>query len=152
MSDGNGGTDTATVTVTVTAVNDPPVAVNDSVTVAEDSGATVVDVLANDSIAPDAGETLTVTAVTQPANGTVTLVGGVVSFTPAANFNGTTSFTYTISDGNGGTATATVTVTVTPVNDPPNAVDDASRWPRTAAPRCSTCWPTTRSRRTWARR
>jgi hypothetical protein len=54
-----------------------------------------------------------VTAVTQPANGTVTLVGGVVSFTPAANFNGTTTFTYTISDGNGGTATATVTVTVT---------------------------------------
>jgi hypothetical protein len=94
--------------------------------VAEDSGATVVNVLANDSTAPDTGETLTVTAVTQPATGgTVTLVGGVVRFTPAANFSGTTTFTYTVSDGNGGTATATVTVTVTAVNDPPTAVNDA---------------------------
>ena len=88
---------------------------------AEDSGATVLDVLANDTTAPDTGETLTVTAVTQPASGTVTLhAAACVSFTPAANFNGTTTFTYTISDGNGGTATATVTVTVTPVNDPPD--------------------------------
>ncbi|MDY7228677.1 Ig-like domain-containing protein [Hyalangium rubrum] len=123
--DGNGGTDTATVTVTVTPVNDPPDAVNDTRTVAEDSAPTVVNVLANDTSAPDVGETLTVTAVTQPANGTVTLTGGVVSFQPAPNFNGTTSFTYTISDGNGGTDTATVTVTVTPVNDPPDAVDDS---------------------------
>jgi uncharacterized protein (TIGR03382 family) len=126
ISDGNGGTATATVTVTVTSANDPPDAVNDALTVAEDSGATVVDVLTNDSIAPDTGETLTVTTVTQPASGgTVTLTGGLVVFTPAANFNGTTSFTYTISDGNGGTDTATVTVTVTPVNDPPDAVNDA---------------------------
>jgi hypothetical protein len=109
----------------VTAVNDPPAANNDALTVMEDSGATVVDVLANDSSAPDTGETLTVTAVTQPAaGGTVTLAGGVVSFTPAANFSGTTAFTYTISDGNGGTATATVTVTVTAVNDPPVANND----------------------------
>jgi uncharacterized protein (TIGR03382 family) len=125
VSDGNGGTDTATVTVTVTPVNDPPDAVNDSYTVDEDSGATPLDVLANDSTAPDVGETLTVSAVTQPVGGTVTLAGGVVSFTPAAHFFGTTTFTYTVSDGNTGSDTATVTVTVTPVNDPPNASDDA---------------------------
>ncbi len=80
--------------------------------------------LANDSTAPDTGETLTVASVTQPANGTVTLTGGVVRFTPPAGFNGTVTFTYTVSDGNGGTDTATVTVTVTPVNDPPTANDD----------------------------
>ncbi len=92
---------------------------------AEDSGATVVDVLANDTTAPDTGETLTVTAVTQPAaGGTVTLNDGVVTFTPAPDFNGTVTFTYTVSDGNGGTGTATVTVTVTPVNDPPTGVAD----------------------------
>ncbi|KFE60960.1 internalin [Hyalangium minutum] len=124
-SDGNGGTDTATVTVTVDPVNDPPTANNDTLTVAEDSGATMVDVLANDSIAPDTGETLSVTAVTQPANGTVTLIGGVVRFMPAPNFNGTTTFTYTVRDSSGGTATATVTVTVTPVNDPPLATNDS---------------------------
>ncbi|MBN1210724.1 MAG: OmpA family protein [Myxococcaceae bacterium] len=59
------------------------------------------------------GETLTVTEVTQPANGgTVTLTDGVVTFTPAAGFEGTVTFTYTVSDDNGGTDTVTVTVHV----------------------------------------
>ena len=52
-------------------------------------------------------------------------------FTPAANYNGPASFTYTVSDGQGGTATATVNVAVTPVNDDPqpqtdNATDAAN--------------------------
>ncbi|MDV7214309.1 Ig-like domain-containing protein, partial [Azotobacter beijerinckii] len=73
--------DVGTLTITVGPVNDAPDAVNDSFTVAEDSGATVLNLLANDSFAPDTGETLTVTAVTQPAvGGSVTLAGGVVSF------------------------------------------------------------------------
>ncbi len=63
--------------------------------------------------------------MTQPANGTVTLVAGVVSYTPNANYFGTDSFTYTVSDGNGGTATATVNVTVTAVNDNPTAITTA---------------------------
>ncbi len=126
ISDGNGGTATATVTMTVTPVNDNPTANTDSATVAEDSSATIVDVLANDSIAPDTGETLTVTAVTQPVHGTVTLVGGVVTYKPDANYNGPDSFTYTISDGNGGTDTATVNVTVTSVNDNPTANNDSA--------------------------
>ena len=124
ISDGNGGTDTATVTVNVANVNDNPVAIDDTVNVNEDSGATVINVLPNDGIAPDTGETLTVTAVTQPANGTVTLVGGVVSYTPNPNYFGTDTFTYTISDGNGGTDTATVTVNVANVNDNPVDGDD----------------------------
>jgi hypothetical protein len=121
ISDGNGGVDTATVIVTVNSVNDPPDVNDDSVDVDEDSGATAVDVLANDSIAPDVGETLTITAVTQGANGSVAITGGgsAVSYTPSANFWGTDQFTYTVSDGNGGTDTATVTVNVRPVNDAP---------------------------------
>ena len=119
IGDGNGGTDTATVIVTVNSVNDPPDAIDDSATVDEDSGATSVDVLANDSLAPDAGETLAITAVTQGANGSVVITGGMVSYTPHANFSGADQFTYTVGDGNGGTDTATVHVTVTPVNDVP---------------------------------
>jgi uncharacterized repeat protein (TIGR01451 family) len=126
ISDGNGGTAFATVTVTVTPVNDPPVAQDDATTVAEDSTATVIPVLANDSTAPDTDETLTVTAVTQPAHGSVSFSGTEVRFSPEPDFNGVTGFRYTISDGNGGTASATVTVTVTPVNDPPVAQDDAT--------------------------
>jgi endonuclease I len=122
ISDGNGGTDTASVGVTITPANDPPQANDDTLAIDEDAGATVVNVLANDSFAPDAGETLTVIAVTQGSLGSVSLVGGVVSYTPNSNANGSDAFTYTISDGNGGTDTATVAVTIAALNDAPTAV------------------------------
>ena len=121
VSDGPGGTDTGHRVVTVTPVNDAPVAVDDTATVAEDSRAHAIDVLANDTD-PDTGDTLTITAVTQPANGTVVITGaGTVTYTPDANFTGTDTFTYTVTDGAVATDTATVTVTVTPVNDAPTA-------------------------------
>ncbi|MGE2693022.1 Ig-like domain-containing protein, partial [Mycolicibacterium pulveris] len=112
-SDGNGGTATATVYVTVNPVNDAPVAVDDAVTVDED-GVAVVGVLGNDTDLD--GDELSVTAAGAAGNGTVTLVDGVLTYTPDTDFHGTDWFTYTISDGNGGTATATVYVTVNPVN------------------------------------
>ena len=114
IADAAGLTDTATVTVTVTNVdNDAPDAVNDTATVAEDSGANPINVLANDTD-PDPGDTRTITAVTQPANGTVAITGTApCTYTPAANFAGTDTFTYTIADAAGLTDTATVTVTVT---------------------------------------
>lgn len=128
ISDGAGGTDTATVSVTVNSVNAAPDAVNDTVTVAEDSPATIINVLANDTDRENG--TLRVTAVTQPANGTVTLSpNGVVSFTPNPNFAGTTSFTYTVTDPGNKTDTATVNVTVTGLNDPPVAVNDSVTLP-----------------------
>ncbi|QDU21945.1 Ig-like domain-containing protein [Urbifossiella limnaea] len=126
LSDGNGGTTSGWVTVIVTPVNDAPTANTDALTVAEDAAPTAVPVLANDTFAPDTGETLTVVAVTQPAHGTVTLLAGVVSYVPAADFNGTDTFTYTISDGNGGTAVGTVRVTVTAVNDRPTVAAPAT--------------------------
>src|SRR5207248_2670834 len=127
VSDGNGGTATATVNVTVTPVNDPPAANPDTLTLPEDSPPTVVDVLANDSSAPDVGEALTVTAVTQPAaGGSVTLSAGVVRFAPPPAYTGRDGFGYTVSDGNGGTATATVSVIVTAVNDAPVATGAAT--------------------------
>src|SRR5262249_36881672 len=57
---------------------------------------------------------LAVTAVTQGAHGTVAINAGQtsVTYTPAASFIGSDSFTYTVSDGAGGSATATVSVTV----------------------------------------
>jgi VCBS repeat-containing protein len=121
-----GGSST-TVTVTVTCVDDPPVAVNDSATVLEDSGATSVPVLANDTD-PDAGP-ISITSVTQPTNGTVVITGGGTGLTYAPKVNycnnpsGTPdTFTYTLTPGG---STATVTVTVTCVNDPPVAAPDA---------------------------
>ena len=122
ISDGNGGTDSATVTVSIGAVNDPPVAQDDSDTTDEDTPVTI-GVLDNDSD-PD-GDSLVVQSVTQPANGIVVNNGSDIAYTPDPDFHGSDMFTYTISDGNGGADTATVTVTVDPVNDPPVAQDDS---------------------------
>jgi hypothetical protein len=76
-----------------------------------------INLLANDTDAN--GDTLSVTANTAPANGTVTRTGGSATYTPAAGFSGTNSFTYTLSDGKGGTATGTATVSVSAAPAPP---------------------------------
>src|SRR4051812_43780358 len=104
-----------------------PHAGDDVVTVLEDSGASTITVLSNDSD-PDASQTLTITSVSAPAHGVAALVGGgmALSYAPAADFFGSDSFTYTISDGHNGTATATVTVTVVPVNDRPSFTKGAN--------------------------
>ena len=72
--------------------------------------AVAIDVLANDTDADD--DELTITAVTQSENGTVTQDGTKVIFTPKLGFRGTARFTYTASDGRGGSDMATVIVAV----------------------------------------
>ncbi len=124
LSDLQGGTDTATVTVTVNAVNDPPVANDDTATTDEDTAA-VIEVLANDTDSD--GGTLSITSTTIPPNGTVVVnPDGTITYTPNADFNGEDTFSYTLSDLQGGTDTATVTVTVNAINDPPVANDDTA--------------------------
>ncbi|MFC6199503.1 tandem-95 repeat protein, partial [Ponticaulis profundi] len=122
VNDGSEDGNTVTVTLNVGAVNDAPVAISDSFTVDEDSGATTLNLLANDTDIE--GDAITITSVTQPVGGTVTITNGGadVSFTPDADFNGTTSFTYTVNGGD----TATVTLTVTPVNDAPVGTDGSA--------------------------
>ena len=123
----NGGS-SATVSVTVTCVDDSPVAVNDSATVNEDSGAGAITVLSNDTDID--GGPKSIASVTQPANGTVLITGGGTGLTYAPNANycnnppGTTpdTFTYTLNGG----STATVSVTVTCVDDAPTAVNDSA--------------------------
>ena len=105
-------TATGTVTVTVTAVNDPPVAADDSATT--DGREVVIDVLANDTDV-DEEDTLSVIEVEGAANGDVVITddGATVTYTPGENFitNGSDSFTYTVSDGNEASMdTSTVTV------------------------------------------
>jgi YD repeat-containing protein len=104
-------------------LNRPPVANNDSASVAA-SAAVDILVRANDSD-PD-GDSLAVTAVGTPSGGgAVAIQGGGthVRYTAPAT-GGAKTFTYTISDGRGGTASASVTVNVTASNSPPVAVND----------------------------
>ena len=116
ITDGNGGTNAALISIAVT--NRPPVAVNDFAGTPENVVVTI-PVLAND-FDPD-GDALTIVSVS-PTNGTASISGTNVLFTPANNFIGTTFVGYTITDGFGGTNAALVTVTVT--NLPPVATPD----------------------------
>ncbi|WP_193244109.1 Ig-like domain-containing protein [Vibrio navarrensis] len=122
ISDGNGGTDTADVKVTVDAVNDGPVATDDTASGTEDGGVITIDVLANDSDVD--GDTLTITGATVPAEqGTVAIVDGKLEFTPANGFSGKATVTYTITDGVA-FDTAEVSVSVNRVSVDPITADD----------------------------
>ncbi len=124
ISDGNGGTDEGEVVVTVTPTNEQPVAVDDALTAVEDTAGSV-NVLTNDS--DDDGDPLVVETLNPSAdNGTVSCeTDGICTYTPNPDFAGSDTFTYTINDGQGGADSGAVAVTVTPVNDPPNAVNDS---------------------------
>jgi uncharacterized protein YjdB len=100
-----------TAMLTVLAVNNPPLAVNDSASTKAGRSVTI-KVLLNDSD-PD-GDKLTVTGIpTPPANGSVVInANNTITYTPRSGFKGTDSFQYQISDGRGGMAIATVTVNV----------------------------------------
>ncbi len=111
VSDGHGGSGKAKVKLKITGVNDAPVAADDAATTDVDTPVTIA-ALANDTDVD--GDGLSVSGVTQGANGAVTVnVDSSVTFTPEAGFTGSDSFTYSVSDGNGGGDTGTVTVTVT---------------------------------------
>lgn len=113
----NGGIDTSppqTFSIIVTPVNDPPVAIGDSLYAhSEVSNAIPAALLlANDSDID--GDVLGVSAVTSPstAGAVVSLTGAVVNYQPPANHAGPDSFLYTVTDGQGGENSARVAVTV----------------------------------------
>ncbi|MFA5940057.1 MAG: Ig-like domain-containing protein [Sinimarinibacterium sp.] len=128
VSDGHGGSAIAAVTVTVLPLALPPVAVPDVYTVATDSAATTLDVLANDIDGAGGGLTIdsaSLIATVPPGSpGTVEIVDDTLSYTPPAGFIGAESLQYTMIDANGATATTTVLVTVLPVTAPPIAAPD----------------------------
>ncbi len=121
VRDAAGEVATGTVSISVLAPNRDPVAGADVVQTAVDQ-TVLIPVLANDQD-PD-GDPLTLTAISMPSHGTVTLVdAGTLRYIPQQGFTGTDRFTYTVSDGRGGVATGTVTVQVLAANRMPSAPD-----------------------------
>jgi len=100
----------------------------DDAAVTEEDIAALINVLANDN--PPTGETLDVTDISDPANGTALLNGDeTITYTPDSGFTGSDSFTYTVTSPSRGTASATVYVTVNetvscdPWELPPDVLD-----------------------------
>ena len=124
-NDGTADSNVATVTVTVSAVNDAPMAVDDSATVNEDAVLNGSTVLANDTDTDI--DALTAVLLTGPSHGTLVFNSdGSYTYTPTANFNGTDSFTYQANDGTLNSNVATITITVSAVNDAPVAMADSA--------------------------
>lgn len=107
--------------------NNPPVAQNDAFTTPENTvltGNVLNDNGGGADSDPD-GDALSTSLLGGTANGTVVLQpSGDFTYTPNANFEGTDTFSYSLSDGRGASDDATVTITVTRVNQPPDARDD----------------------------
>ncbi len=124
----HGGVDTSLpqlFTITISAVNDAPIAAEESFTVVEDHTLLIAetDLLRND-VDVD-GDRLTLRLGTSPLHGSLSRgVDGVFTYTPAENYFGDDFFTYFAFDGIVESQVVTVTIQVTPVNDLPLVSDD----------------------------
>ena len=117
VSDGRNESVPATVMISVAPANDPPTARDDKIITQEDTPATI-DVLANDVDVDN--ELIKISEITQGRGGSVKINdNGTLTYTPNADFSGTDTFSYTVTDQEGEKATAVVRVVVGTANDPP---------------------------------
>jgi hypothetical protein len=110
VTDDDGASTTATATVEIetnSAENRDPTA--DNITLETDQGVAIENTF--DATDPD-GDTLSYSIITPPSNGEVTTSGDSFEYTPSAEYAGTDSFEYRVTDGNGGQNSATVTIEI----------------------------------------
>lgn len=117
-NDGHTNSVLATASLAATPVNDPPVA--DAATVGTDENAAVTITLAGSDVENDP---LTYSIVTPPTHGTLafSLPPSTFLYTPATDYSGADSFTFTANDGTSASAPATVAITIQPTSDAPVA-------------------------------
>jgi len=119
VNDGSSDSAADTMIITAsTAINNAPVAANDSLTTDEDTPIS----LSLSATDPE-NDTLIYNVVTAPTKGQLTLNGNQVDYVPYANETGEESFSFKVNDGYQDSNTATITLTLTPVNDSPVAHD-----------------------------
>ncbi|HEY5936842.1 MAG TPA: Ig-like domain-containing protein, partial [Kofleriaceae bacterium] len=123
VSDGNGEVGTATVHLTVNSINDAPVAQADSASGSEDEPL-AIDAVSNDTDVD--GDFVAISGHGGASHGSVSIVDNKLVYTPAANFHGSDSVTYTIEDPQGGFSSAMVSITIAPANDAPVASDQST--------------------------
>jgi hypothetical protein len=115
----------ATVSISISPVNDPPVAVNDTASIASNVQA-IVDIAANDLDLDDGLDLTSIEIGISPAHGTLTIqTDGKVAYVHNGSEATQDTFTYRIRDKAGALSnTATVSLSITLVNQPPIAVAD----------------------------
>src|SRR5581483_12009402 len=106
--------DTESVKITVTNINRAPTATAQQVTANEDTPKQIT--LAGSD--PD-NNTLNFVIVAPPQHGALSGTAPNLTYTPAANYNGSDSFSFKVNDGTVDSAAATVSLTINPVNDAP---------------------------------
>jgi VCBS repeat-containing protein len=105
--------------VSIKGPNHAPVANAQSVTTAEDTSMAIT-LTASD----DVGDPATYSVASGPGHGTLSGTPPYLTYTPAANYNGSDSFTFKVNDGSLDSNEATVSINVTAVNDAPVAGKD----------------------------
>src|SRR4029450_7480836 len=113
-NDGTADSNIATVSIAITPVNDAPAATNQGVTPTEDAAKPVTLTAADVD-----GDPLAFSIVAGPSHGVLSGAAPKVTYTPAANYNGSDSFTFRVNDGTVDSNVATVLITVTALNDAP---------------------------------
>ncbi|GAA4503806.1 Ig-like domain-containing protein [Pseudaeromonas paramecii] len=115
----------ASVSIVLSLPNQAPLAVDDSVSTSQNQAVTIA-VLANDSDSDGNLDSGSLSLVSAPSHGTVSLAGGQITYTPATDYHGDDSFSYQVADDAGAQSnSATVSVRVLLVNQAPVAVDDS---------------------------
>ncbi len=120
VSDGTTESAVATVSITVNPVNDAPV--SGGLGSAQETDEDTPVTFSLPGYDPDqVSSSLSGTIITQPQHGSVSVNGKQATYTPAANYAGTDTFGYTLSDGELSSAESSITIVVGAVNDPPTA-------------------------------
>ena len=107
VNDGQVTSAVATVLITILPVNDSPVAIAKTVTTAQNSSVTIT----LDGSDPE-GDLLTGLIVTAPTNGTASVTGRQILYTPGVNYSGDDQITFRLNDGGASSAAATISITV----------------------------------------
>ena len=126
LQDSDGETSNATIYITVTPVNDgTPIANSDNISTEEDTPIEGINVIQNDLIVDDA-TIIKYDSASEHGGHLSQTSPGIFTYTPALNYHGIDTFTYTLKDGDGETSSATISITITPITDgTPIAKDDA---------------------------
>ncbi|MDQ7084120.1 MAG: Ig-like domain-containing protein [Sulfurovum sp.] len=117
LSDGNGYSVDTNITVTITSINDEPIiTIDTNITTNEDTNVSIAFSVSDEEDG-DLSNALVIESNT--SDGSVTIIGNNIRYSPDANYHGSDSFMVSVTDSNGTKVIAEVNITVSSINDDP---------------------------------